>query len=54
MYLDIDECSVNPEICGDNGQCYNDNSGGYNCYCDPDFYFYSDDYGSGCKGKLSQ
>ena len=36
FFKDINECAVDPTICGDGGTCVNAD-GYYICYCDPGY-----------------
>ena len=45
--LNIDECEINYNICGENGDCINTN-GSYSCDCDPGYIYGGFNY---CQGK---
>jgi len=46
---DIDECEINPKVCGSKGQCVN-SAGSYHCLCKKGFV----SRGSECEGILFQ
>ena len=47
--VDVDECSINTSVCGNNSTCVND-IGSYSCLCDEGYTFYQ----NVCVGEFSK